>query len=446
MRQSLDDLIGGRLMGERSVKISEGLSKVPREIFKLADTLEILDFSGNNISILPDDFARLSKLKILFLSDNDFTVFPKVLAQCPNLTMIGFKANKISLLPEHSLPKQTRWLILTDNQLTHLPESVGELAHLQKLMLAGNELQSLPTSIAKCLSLELIRISANRLSDFPYALLSLERLAWLAFSGNPFCMPFTSNTDLIEVSFNDVAQGEKLGTGASGIITQAIWVSAPPGIENPEIPIAVKTFKGAVTSDGYPQDELAASLAAGAHEGLIPILAKVTSNSKSGLAMRLISSSFVNLGQPPNFETCTRDVLLENRTYSPTQILNMTRNLSRIMVHLRERNICHGDLYAHNILVNKEGDILLSDFGAASHYATLSTLQAKALEAIEVRAFGCFLEDVLSLLSPEDRKVDLMLNLEKLSQECLQSSLNQRLLARDLYAIHESAQFVVDVK
>jgi len=142
--------------------------------------------------------------------------------------------------------------------------------------------------------------------------------------------------------------------------------------------------------------------------------------------MRLIPSSFVNLGQPPNFETCTRDVFLENCTHNSTQILNMAQNLSRIMVHLRTRNICHGDLYAHNILVNEEGDILLSDFGAASHYIALDPPQAKALEAIEVRAFGCFLEDILGLISLEDREVDFISNLEKVSQKCLQSSLNQR--------------------
>ena len=426
MRHSLDDLKSGRLIGERRVQISEGLTQVPHEIFELADTLEILDLSANHIQALPDDFGRLSKLKILFFSDNEFTIFPKVLAQCPDLTMIGFKANKISLLPEHSLPKKTRWLILTDNQLTHLPESMGELAHLQKLMLAGNELRSLPTSIANCRALELIRISANQFSDFPYALLSLERLAWLAFSGNPFCVPFMENTALPEVSFKDILQGETLGAGASGIITQANWVRAPEAIANPQKPIAVKTFRGAVTSDGYPQDELAASLAAGTHEGLVPILAKITSNSQTGLAMRLIPSSFVNLGQPPNFETCTRDVFLENCTHNSTQILNMAQNLSRIMVHLRTRNICHGDLYAHNILVNEEGDILLSDFGAASHYIALDPPQAKALEAIEVRAFGCFLEDILGLISLEDREVDFISNLEKVSQKCLQSSLNQR--------------------
>lgn len=425
-KHSLDDLKSGRLNGLREIKISEGLTEVPREIFDLSETLEILDLSGNTLTALPDDFARLTHLKILFLSDNDFTVFPEVLAQCPKLTMIGFKANKLSELPEHALPKQTRWLILTDNHLTHLPDSIGELSHLQKLMLAGNRLRSLPPSIANCRALELLRISANELTEFPDALLGLPNLAWLAFSGNPFCAPFPENNALPIVSFDDVSRGEILGAGASGIITRGDWINPPQTLENPQNPIAVKTFKGAVTSDGYPRDEFAASLAAGVQDGLIPILATIVSGPQMGLVMELIEGRFSNLGQPPNLETCTRDVFLEDTVFSPEQVLKMAQSLSRIMVHLRDRNICHGDLYAHNILVNDKADILLGDFGAASHYASLDPAQAKALESIEVRAFGCFLEDILGVMKRKGHVVDFISKLEELSKDCLNSNAGQR--------------------
>ncbi len=426
MRHSLEDLKSGRLNGFRHVKISEGLTEVPRDIFKLANTLEILDLSGNNIRALPADFARLSKLQILFLSQNDFTIFPKELAECASLTMIGFKANKMTSVPENALPKQTRWLILTDNKLTRLPASIKDLANLQKLMLAGNELQSLPSSIAQCHALELIRISANQLTEFPDMLLGLPKLAWLAFSGNPFCVAFPDNTSLPDVSFEDISRGEILGAGASGIITQAQWISAPQTIENSKSPIAVKTFKGAVTSDGYPLDELAASLAAGEHHGLIPILAKITSGPQTGLAMRLIDPSFINLGQPPSFETCTRDVFPENLTLKASQALIISQRLSSIMVHLRARDICHGDLYPHNILINEESATLLGDFGAASHYASLNSAQAIKLEAIEVRAFGCFLDDILGIIKSEDRSLVFISALEKMSHECLQACTNKR--------------------
>ena len=57
----------------------------------------------------------------------------------------------------------------------------------------------------------------------------------------------------------------------------------------------------------------------------------------------------------------------------------------------------HGDLYAHNTLVDNEGNTLLSDFGAASFYDTKDVAVADALERIEVCAFGHMLDDLLSL-------------------------------------------------
>ena len=55
----------------------------------------------------------------------------------------------------------------------------------------------------------------------------------------------------------------------------------------------------------------------------------------------------------------------------------------------------HGDLYAHNILINDKAHSLLGDFGAATFYRYVDSLENRAFERLEVRAFGCLLEDLL---------------------------------------------------
>jgi len=81
---TLEQLRAGQLAGTRRLKLACGLSEFPREILDLADTLEVLDLSGNALTTLPDDFARLRELRILFASNNPFTELPPVLGQCPN--------------------------------------------------------------------------------------------------------------------------------------------------------------------------------------------------------------------------------------------------------------------------------------------------------------------------------------------------------------------------
>ena len=78
------------------------MTEFPRAIFDLADTLEVLDLTGNALSALPDDLPRLHRLRILFASGNRFTAFPDVLGACGQLDMIGFKANRIQTVPSGS--------------------------------------------------------------------------------------------------------------------------------------------------------------------------------------------------------------------------------------------------------------------------------------------------------------------------------------------------------
>ena len=69
MRQCHDTLTrlqNGELTGIKRLDLSCGLTEFPREIFALADSLEVLNLSGNQLSSLPDDLWRLHKMQIIF--------------------------------------------------------------------------------------------------------------------------------------------------------------------------------------------------------------------------------------------------------------------------------------------------------------------------------------------------------------------------------------------
>ena len=87
--------------------------------------------------------------------------------------------------------------------------------------------------------------------------------------------------------------------------------------------------------------------------------------------------------------------------------LRIASGIASVAEHLHRQGITHGDLYGHNILWNEHGDCLLGDFGAASFHATSDSLESRALQRIEVRAFGVLLGELLerieSGLSDEGR-------------------------------------------
>ena len=426
---TLSLLRAGQLAGSQRLDLSCGLKEFPVEIFDLADSLEILNLSGNALSSLPDDLGRLHKLRVIFCSDNNFTEMPEVLGQCQQLSMVGFKANRIRQVPAtaftSALTRSLRWLILTDNQVSLLPEELGLCTHLQKLMLSGNRLEQLPEQMIGCTALELLRIAANRFTALPECVFSLPRLAWLAYAGNPF----SDSSEAIArqqvdskrntINWHNLALQHKLGEGASGIIYQATWQHEAVSKQ-----VAVKLFKGALTSDGLPHSEMAACMSAGTHTNLIGVNGQINNHPSgvAGLVMSLIDSRYRNLAEPPSLASCTRDIYPDEAKFNPGSVLRIALGIASAARHLHAQGILHGDLYAHNILHNAFGDCLLGDFGAASFFPQENQVQAHALQRIEVRAFACLLEELLQRCLVPSESQDTVNAMLTLQARCAQSS------------------------
>jgi hypothetical protein len=433
--QTLQQLNDGLLLGAKRVKIAQGLTEFPGKLFELADTLEVLDLTDNQLTSLPDNFADLHQLKILFLSNNLFDHLPDVLGQCSNLDMIGFKANQIRTVSEASIPKQTRWLILTDNHIEQLPESLGQCHRLEKLALAGNRLTSLPSSMANCHQLALIRLSANQLNELPQWLFTLPKLAWLAFSGNRFShVEHCDNTRVPTIELSQCSLGKLLGQGASGLIYQARLHTSPKTLASAlaaiaQDDVAIKLFKGMITSDGYPADELDCCLTAGEHPNLINVLAQINQPDQLGLVMQLIPPSYANLGLPPSLQTCSRDTFEVHTSFTWQRIVKIGSQMADTLAHLHQNGISHGDIYAHNIMINPQDNVLFGDFGAASNLNKFTPEYQQLMQAIEVRAFGCLLDDMLNLieLNPVDNTQSVQtLRLIQLAQDCMQTNIASR--------------------
>jgi hypothetical protein len=424
---TLADLRAGKLAGIKRLDLSCGLTSFPREIFELADSLEVLNLSGNALNSLPEDLHRLRKLEVLFASDNDFSELPACLGQCERLRIIGFKANRIEHVPAQSLPPRLGWLILTDNRIATLPEELGHRPALQKLMLAGNRLTELPASLADCHRLELIRIAANQLDTLPDWLLKLPALAWLAFADNPLCTQ-RADRPIRQILWQALRPGKRLGEGASGIIQQALWQGN--GVAQQ---VAVKLYKGEVTSDGSPLNEMAACIAAGEHPQLIGVLGRIAAHPQDvqGLVMQLIAPEFGNLAGPPSLTSCTRDVYAPGLRLELAVLLRLATGIASVTAHLHACAITHGDLYAHNILWQEDGSCLLGDFGAASFFP--SPEAGLALQRIETRAFGILLGELLERCEARAGEQITIDQLQDLQQHCTQPDVTMRPLLSEIH-------------
>ncbi|MGR6804798.1 protein kinase [Sphaerotilus natans] len=414
------DLAGTRRLDLRGCN----LERLPEEVFALADTLEELDLGDNRLSTLPDTLPRLHRLRVIFGSGNPFTELPEVLGACGQLSMIGFRGCQIDTVPGTALPPRLRWLILTDNHIARLPDTLAERPDLEKLMLAGNRLEALP-DLSASPRLALLRLAANHFSTAPGWLVRHPALAWLALSGNPFFHRLfhrLSPSEITTLSPCHIKEDQLIGEGASGLIHRA-WLSENPPL--PARPVALKRFKAAMTSDGLPDCEQAACLAAAGHASIVAAEARVADaqGRTEALVLPLLGPEFRPLAGPPSLASCSRDVYADGLTMPVDKLWTILKSIASAAAHLHRVGLMHGDLYAHNILWNGEDRALLSDFGAASFLPEEAGLRA-GLERLEVRAFGLLVEELLQRADdPADARCA---RLSALREDCLQPKVARR--------------------
>ena len=432
---TLEQLRCGALAGARRLDLACGLTELPREVFDLAESLEVLNVTGNRLRDLPEDLGRLKRLKILFASSNAFTRVPEQIGECPALEMVGFKSNRITELPAAALPERLRWLILTDNALERVPEALGERPALQKLMLAGNRLRTLPESLVQARRLELLRLSANRLDVLPAWLARLPRLSWLALAGNPGLQPVSPRQGLRPLAWSEVRLDGLLGEGASGTVhrVRTLGGEAPAATD-----WALKLFKGRVTSDGLPEHEMAAGEAAGTHPSLCTPVARLHGHPEglAGMLLPLLPQGCTALAAPPSLESCTRDVYPPGFMLPATAAHRLILSMAQALAHLHERGVMHGDFYAHNLMWHAStATAVLSDLGGATLLDPRDA-QTAAWLTTDVRAFGVLLGEVLwhSDLEAAPEQGSAAGPWHRLAQACLDPDPAQRPTMADVCA------------
>jgi serine/threonine protein kinase len=170
-------------------------------------------------------------------------------------------------------------------------------------------------------------------------------------------------------------------------------------------------------------------LAAGQHPALCTPSGELDDHPQGarGLLLPLIPPSHINLAGPPSLDSCSRDVYPAGLRIAAPIVLRLARQMADAVAHLHRQGVMHGDLYAHNILWNPaSGEALLSDFGAATLLPMGQPTLSRALQALEVRAFGCLLEELLAHAVPDAQHAIALAHLAAMARACLCPSPGQR--------------------
>lgn len=82
------------------------------------------------------------------------------------------------------------------NALTSLPPEIGQLINLGVLSLRDNKLERLPSELGNCTMLHVLDVSGNRLQYLPYSLVNLQlKAVWLSENQAQPLLTFQPDTD-----------------------------------------------------------------------------------------------------------------------------------------------------------------------------------------------------------------------------------------------------------
>lgn len=154
---------------------------------------------------IPDDFRWLGHLEAISFKENDIEHIPPWVVDWVNLEYVDLRSNNLSAFP--LLPPNIKYLFLTANKLTNIPDSIeqyralevleltqtglhllpgtiGNLGHLRELNLRRNLLGTLPDSLGDLKILKSLNLSGNKLKVIPSVVFELRSLESLDLSDN----------------------------------------------------------------------------------------------------------------------------------------------------------------------------------------------------------------------------------------------------------------------
>ncbi|XP_016004420.2 leucine-rich repeat-containing protein 40 [Rousettus aegyptiacus] len=153
-------------------------------------TLKILDYSGKQTTLIPDDVFDAVKSNIITsinFSKNELCEIPKRIVELKEMVSdVNLSFNKLSFISlELCVLQKLTFLDLRNNFLSSLPEEMESLIRLQTINLSFNRFKILPEVLYHIPTLEAVLISNNQVGSVdPEKLKTMENLITLDLQNN----------------------------------------------------------------------------------------------------------------------------------------------------------------------------------------------------------------------------------------------------------------------
>lgn len=134
-------------------------------------------YSHPDFVVLPREIGQMPTIQNISLPFDRLVHISSCIGMC-SLTKLDLSHNFLTEIPATigDLGRTLVHLNLSDNRISHLPESIGRLTTMQYCNLSKNRLKIIPKSMGNCVLLEALFLHNNPITDYPGKLLQLPAL------------------------------------------------------------------------------------------------------------------------------------------------------------------------------------------------------------------------------------------------------------------------------
>jgi len=157
-----EEMFGGEALNLSKLELTE----IPEEINGMGELVS-LNLRGNQLAVIRDEFVTfLPLMETLNLSKNVFNTLPDTIGSLSCLRRIVLSDNQLSSLPIDlfAMPKIAE-IYAERNYIRELPKGISVAMNLTKLMLSDNQISFVPEEVCELPKLERLDLRNNPLNE-----------------------------------------------------------------------------------------------------------------------------------------------------------------------------------------------------------------------------------------------------------------------------------------
>jgi len=194
----------------RRITIDEDLVKIMENFVNI----EELEFSycKFNKDVNYDSFKNFLNITSLTITDTEENKYlPEFIGELVSLKKLILNFNYVSSFSESIMNnlKNLEYLDLSNNEITEIPENINNLENLKELYLSFNKISKVPEQIEELSQLEILDLDHNLITEFPNEITISKNLKKLIISNNklskfPELLKNVENIVTLDLSFNKI--------------------------------------------------------------------------------------------------------------------------------------------------------------------------------------------------------------------------------------------------